>query len=273
MSAVGLVVSGLSMVAGGVLSARWNWWRRSNPGIPILMYHKVGKPPEGSKIKKLWVHPSMFRKHLAYLSDEGYHPITFKELYDLWDRGSPLPSKPVILTFDDGYANNYTEAFPVMKDFGFRGVLFVVVQTVGWNNHWHDPKTETRIPMISWTQLKDLQNAGWEIGSHTMNHPRLTTLSAEDVKFEIEKSRHIIGEFLDEISSTFAYPYGNGEDDPAVREAVRNAGYRLAAGIHAGKWTPDQFRSAPYQLPRVFVRGGETMLDFHLQITRGQSRL
>ena len=273
MISLGLIASGAGLVVGGALSARFNWWRRPHDGVPILMYHKVGDPPEGSTLGKLWVSAAMFRKQMAYLSDEGYHPVTFKDLYDHWDNVRPLPSKPVIVTFDDGYANNYTEAYPILRDFGFRAVLFVVVQTVGWNNHWHDPRTETRIPMVSWTQLKELQKAGWEIASHTMNHPNLTTLSLEDVRVEAEKSRRIIGEFLEEIPPTFAYPYGKGEDDADIRNVVKSAGYRIAVGIHAGKWTVDQIKESPYNLPRVFVRGGETMLDFHLQMTRGQSRL
>ncbi|OVE77431.1 hypothetical protein BVX98_02720 [bacterium F11] len=269
----GFWLSGLGLIAGSALSARWNWWRRLRPGIPILMYHKVGIPPQGSQLKKLWVSPQKFRKQMAYLSDEGYHPITFNDIYDHWDGIRPLPSKPMVITFDDGYANNYTEAYPILRDFGFRAVIFVVAQTVGWDNHWHNPKTEVRIPMISWAQLKELQKAGWEIGSHTMNHPNLTTLNLDKVRIEVEKSRRIIGEFLDEIPMTFAYSYGKGEDDPDIREIVKSTGYRLAVGVHSGKWPIEKFKTNPYQLPRVFVRGDENMVDFHLQMTRGQSRL
>lgn len=273
MIPLGLIVSGLGVAAAGAVSARWNWWRRPLPGIPILMYHKIGEPPEDSKIPKLWVSKEMFRKQMAYLSDEGYHPVTFQEIYDHWDGVRNLPSKPVLITFDDGYANNYTEGFAVLRDFGFRAVIFVAVQTVGWDNRWHNPATESRIPMISWAQLKELQRAGWEIGSHTMNHVDLTRVGLEEARVEIEKSRRIIGDFLDEIPPTFAYPYGKGEDVPEIRELVKNAGYRIGVGIHPGKWTLDQMRKEPYNLPRVFVRGDDTMVDFHLQITRGQSRL
>jgi len=210
---------------------------------------------------------------MSYLSEEGYHPVTFKDVYDHWDNVRPLPTKPALITFDDGYANNFIQGFPILRDFGFRATLFVVVQTVGWDNHWHDPKSEIRIPMISWAQLKELLKAGWEIGSHTMNHPNLIQLTLEEVRIEVEKSRRIIGEFLDEIPLTFAYPYGKGEDVEAIRNVVKTAGYRLAVGIHSGKWTIEKLKSNPHHLPRVFVRGDENMIDFHLQITRGRSRL
>ncbi len=272
-SLIQLVLWGLGGVGAGALSARWNWWRQTKPGIPILMYHKVGNPPPGSKIRKLWVSQKKFKNHMAYLADSGYTPILFKDLYQHWDHQKPLPGKPVLITFDDAYANNYTDAFPILNQFGYKATVFVVVQTVGWDNRWHDPKTETRIPMMSWADLKTLQNAGWEIGSHTMNHPRLPQLTDDERKFELERSRQVLGEFLEETPKTFAYPYGAGEDDEAVRKAVEAAGYRIAAGIHAGKWTADRMKESPFNLPRIFVRGDENLFDFHLQITRGRSRL
>ena len=85
------ILSGAGFLAGGALSARWNWWRPKKSGIPILMYHKIGFPPEGSKLGKLWVSPLLFKKQMAYLSDEGYHPITFKDLYESWDQNKLLP--------------------------------------------------------------------------------------------------------------------------------------------------------------------------------------
>lgn len=267
-----MILSGAVALAAGAASARWNWWRRKVDGITILMYHKVGDPPAGSQLKKLWVSEEMFRRQMAYLADKGHHAITFKDIYALWDKNIPLPPNPVLITFDDGYLNNYEKAFPILRDFGFRATLFVVVQTVGWDNRWHDPKSETRINMVSWTQLKELQKAGWEIGSHTMNHPNLQKIELKDVKIEMEKSRSIITEFLEEAPNTFAYPYGSGEDVAVIRDKAKEAGYRIAVGVHAGKWDLDGFKASPFNLPRVFVRGGETMADFHLQMTRGRSR-
>ncbi|SRR5258706_4257415 len=265
------VIGGAALL-GGAFSARWNWWRKPKKGIPILMYHKVGDPPTGSKLKKLWVSAAQFKNQMEFLEKEKYTPIIFKDLYNHWDGISPMPENPILITFDDGYQNNFAEGYPILKDVGFRATLFVVVQTVGWDNHWHDPKTEARIPMISWDQLKELQGAGWEIGSHTMNHPNLTTLEPKDVKIEMEKSRRVIGDFLDQIPETFAYPYGAGEDVPAIRASAKSAGYRVAVGVHAGKWTVGQLKSNPYNLPRIFVRGDESLLDFRLQLSRGRNR-
>jgi peptidoglycan/xylan/chitin deacetylase (PgdA/CDA1 family) len=255
------------------LSARWNWWRPSKPGIPILMYHKVGVPPEGSKLAKLWVHPDMFRRQMDYLARRGYTPIVFKDIYAFWDKQTPLPKNPVLITFDDGYANNYELAAPILKEFGCPATLYVVVQTVGWDNKWHNPESETRISMVSWSQLKELRAAGWEIGSHTMNHHNLQKIELKEVAIEMEKSRSVITEFLGERPDSFAYPYGSGADSEVIRSKAKAAGYRTAVSVHPGKWTLDGFRASPFLLPRIFVRGGEMMFDFHLQMTRGQSRL
>ncbi len=267
------VLTGLVVGSALGASARWNWWRPCKKGLPILMYHKIGNPPEGSKLKKLWVSTDMFRRQMDYLKRHHYNPVTFTDLYNHWDGIKPLPANPMVITFDDGYKNNFELALPILKEFGFRATLFVVVQTVGWDNKWHDPASETRIPMVSWDELKGLRDAGWEIGSHTMNHPRLTRLELKEATLEMEKSRRTIEEFLGTAPDTFAYPYGDGEDSVVLRDAAKKAGYRVAVGVHAGLWSVEKIKASAYNLPRVFVRGDESMFDFHLQLTRGKSRL
>jgi hypothetical protein len=152
----------LAMVALAVLglSARWNWWRSSAGGIPVLMYHKIGDPPAGSKLKKLWVSKKDFRRQMAYLLDHGHHPVTLAEIARLLDGGKPVPTKAVVITFDDGYRNNLENALPILKEFGFRAVLFVVTNAAGKDNFWHDPSNETRIPMLSWDQAKGFKSRG-----------------------------------------------------------------------------------------------------------------
>jgi len=267
-----VILIGLVSLVILAFSARWNWWRPLKKGIPILMYHKVGDPPEGSKLKKLWVSSEKFRRHLAYLKKNGYTPITFRDIYQHWDMGADLPEKPVLITFDDGYKNNFETAYPILKEFGTRATIFTVVQTVGGDNEWHNSNSETRVPMVSWEELKILKNEGWEIGSHTMTHPRLLALDVNEAGVELEMSRRVIEEHLASAPPTFAYPYGNGEDSPIMRDAVKKAGYRIAVGIHSSVWPLDRWVQSPYNLPRLFIRGDENNLDFHLQLTRGRSR-
>jgi peptidoglycan/xylan/chitin deacetylase (PgdA/CDA1 family) len=269
---ISLVLGGATTLIAAGLSARWNWWRPYKEGIPILMYHKIGSPPDASKMPNLWISTDMFRKQLDYIKRRGYTPILFKDIYAHWDGKAPLPEKPILITFDDGYENNYTDGFPILKEFGFPATLFVVVQTVGWDNAWHNPASEVRIKMVSWDQLKELRSAGWEIGSHTMNHPRLHTLTLKEAEMEMDKSRRVIGEFLGEVPDTLAYPYGAGADDPHIRDIAKKCGYRIAVSVHSGKWNLEEFKNGAYTLPRVYVRRDENMYDFHLQLTRGRSR-
>ena len=265
-------LTGAVAVVAVAASARWNWWRPKVDGLAILMYHKVGTPPPGSRLGKLWVSMAQFRRQMSHLSRHGYTPIVFRDLYAFWDHGTPLPPRPVLITFDDGYQNNHAEAFPILREFGFPATIFVVVQTVGADNRWHDPASETRIQMITWAQLKELRAAGWEIGSHTMSHSNLKKIDLTQVGPEVEKSRAAIGEALGEVPDTFAYPYGGGEDVPAIVDAIRKAGYRSAVTVRAGKWPVPKLRERPFNLPRSFIRGDESMIDYHLNLTRGRCR-
>ena len=134
----GWVLGVLGLAAAG-LSARWNWWRPAADGLPVLMYHKIGRPPRGSRLAKLWVSPDRFRWQLRYLERHGYTAVTFSDLVaDL--RGSrTLPDKPVLITFDDGYQDNYHSAYPILRELDMKANVFLVFEGVDRHNRWHDP--------------------------------------------------------------------------------------------------------------------------------------
>ncbi|MEK7288213.1 MAG: polysaccharide deacetylase family protein [Elusimicrobiota bacterium] len=254
------------LIGAGVLgvSLRWNWWRWPKNGIPVLMYHKIGASAPGSRQKSLWVSAERFEWQMKYLAERGYESVTFKDL-----SSGCLPPKPVMITFDDGYLNQYETAFPIMRRWGQRGVFYVVANGVGRENYWHNPVEEPRIPMMNSDQIKELVRAGMEIGSHTSNHHRLGGLSREEARLEIEDSKKRLEELTGEPMVSFAFPYGNGEDDPGLVEAVFGAGHRWVIGIHAGIWDHRRLRRV---VPRVFVRGDDFKIDFYLGLTRGRSR-
>lgn len=261
------------MAAGGLavlgVSARWNWWRFPAKGLPVLMYHKVGDPPEGSRLKKLWVSVEAFRWQMDYLKRHGYAALTLRRAAELVAEGRPVAPNSVVLTFDDGYRNNLENALPVLREYGFPATIYIVVNAVGRDNFWHDPVNEIRLPMLSWDNIAALQEAGWDIGSHTLTHRRLTRLSRDEAKNEIVESRRILGEKLGLAPVSFAHPYGDGADDLDLRRVVEEAGYRTASSVHRGK---ADVAASPYCLKRIFVRGDDTRWDFHLNLTRGRSR-
>jgi peptidoglycan/xylan/chitin deacetylase (PgdA/CDA1 family) len=196
--------------------------------------------------------------------------MTFFDLAALLDKGGSAPENAVVITFDDGYRNNYDEAFPVLKEFGFKAVIYLVVNALErGENFWHDPSSEVRIPMLSWKQVEEMRDYGIEFGSHTMNHPRLSRLNPAKVRDELAESRDSLREKLGYAPIAFANPYGDASDDPQAQKFIREAGYRWAVSVHQGK--ADLARE-PYCLRRLFIRGDDNMLDFHLNMTRGKAR-
>ncbi len=267
-----IAIAGTAAVVG--VSARWNWWRPIvTGGIPALMYHKIGAAPPSSELRKLWVLPDDFRRHLAYMKTHGYTSIVFSDWINAAKGIRPLPDKPVLITFDDGYMNNYDLAYPLLREFGMKGCVFLVHETIDKHNAWHDPTTEPWVKMLTWSQISEMKNSGiFEFGSHTMSHRNLAALTPEEVRWEVAESKKRLEERLDDDVVAFAYPYGSGAYAPEVRAAVTAAGYRFDFGIKQGI-CPRTYVQELGPLKRLLIRGDETILDLHLNMTRGRGRL
>jgi len=254
-------------------SARWAWWRGKKPGLCVLCYHKIGVPPAGSKLKDLWVSPERFRAHVKYLLDHGYTTLFFSDLKKAFDSGAELPAKSVLITFDDGYENNYTLAWPILKELGAKGNIFVVYNTIAKANLWHNPASEPWVNMATLAQLKEMQESGvMEYGSHTMNHPHLSALKLEDAAWEMEESKRQLEAAFGSEMCAFAYPYGDGAYAPAIRARALAAGYTFDFSFLQGKtlWPWDR---AGGPIDRLFIRRGDNNLDLALHLSRGASRL
>jgi peptidoglycan/xylan/chitin deacetylase (PgdA/CDA1 family) len=184
--------------------------------LPILMYHHIDfLPPGASKEwQDLTVSPETFEKQMEYLFQQNYQPITFRQFLDFIERGEKLPEKSLIITFDDGWKNQYDHAFPVLKKYNFPATFFIVVSQIGGNL------------FMDWKQLKELLNNGMEIGSHTMSHPNLKRVSAFQLIYEIENSKTILEKNLNYQIEVFAYPYGIFNSK--IIEVVRKASYKAA---------------------------------------------
>src|SRR5262249_10543109 len=129
------------------------------PRVPILLFHHIDQ-----QLGKWHVSPRRFEQDLAYLSKAGYHTISLDTYMDALQKGAALPDKPIILTFDDGYRDNYDNAFPLLKKYGMTGTFYIVTGRVGNKN------------FVTWDDLTAMHNAGMEIGAHTVDHPFLTRL-------------------------------------------------------------------------------------------------
>lgn len=228
----------LARVAGQVLavyqSARM---KKAVPDfMPVLMYHKIPDAPIATK-HQTFVTKDNFAQHLAYLNSRNFTPITFVD-YLQFARGerplSEFPARPIVLTFDDGYLDNYTNLLPLMRRYGYRGVLYLLGDFGVRYNQWDlaaDP-TEPRADLMDAAQKHEFVAAGWEIGAHTLSHPRLTTLPLPVAAAEIQRSKTNLETVLKTEIVSFAYPYG--ALDNAVKQAVRAAGFAFGVATDTG---------------------------------------
>lgn len=196
--------------------------------IPVITYHSIDD--SGSVVS---TSPAVFRRQMRKLSDAGYRTLTMGQFAASIASGSWPGERSLVLTFDDGFENFLTEAFPVLRDHSFSATVYLVTAQCGRFNDWAgNPPELPRSRLLSWEQVKDLSRQGIEFGSHTMRHPDLTRLDAQAVDFELSQSRAVIEETLGSKVTSFAYPFGRSND--SVRRSVRKL-YASACSTDLGK--------------------------------------
>ena len=194
--------------------------------VPILYYHRVEDhlPPAKG------VSPQTFAAQMEYLRKKNYRSVSFEQLADYFIKGLTLPSRPVIISFDDGYLDNFTQAYPILKQNGFRATIFLVSDFIGRMSEWPGDREEDVAPMMSGEQILTLSNDGFEFGGHTRSHKILSELSPEEAKKEIEEGKKVIENLLQRPIRSFAYPFG--DFNSTVIEMVREAGFAAARTVH-----------------------------------------
>ncbi|MBH8567953.1 polysaccharide deacetylase family protein [Microvirga sp. STS02] len=218
--------------------------------IPVLMYHKIPDVPLATK-HQIYVTKENFEKHLAYFKQQKLTPITFADYLKYASGELPLrefPRRPIILTFDDGYTDNYTNLLPLMQQYGYRGVLYLLGDANIRYNQWDadfDPD-EPRSEIMDLAQKRAFVAAGWEIGAHTMSHPRLTTLPLPEAATEIQRSKTALETALETEIVSFAYPYGDLNEP--VKAAVREAGFSLGVATDTGGMTIEDDRMQVFRV-------------------------
>ncbi|MEU1039728.1 polysaccharide deacetylase family protein [Streptomyces sp. NPDC005551] len=214
--------------------------------VPILMYHSVATAPNEAT-RELSVAPGAFAEQMALLRDLGFVPVTTAQLAASWRATGcpPLPPRPVLVTFDDGYEGVHRHALPVLARHGFASTLFV---STGWLRGAHDTGSALDT-MLDWDQVRALAAEQTEIGGHSHTHPRLDDLPDDALRSELLRCHEIITGELGAPPRSFAYPYGYSSR--RVRRTVREAGFSqsLAVGNALARR-----RQGPYALQRVTVR-------------------
>jgi len=214
--------------------------------IPILTYHKVALRREmGINV----ISPNRFYQHVSFLHEEGFRSVTFWDLLN----EPELPPKAVILTFDDAYESIYQHAFPILQEFGFRGVVFVIAGFVGCWNHWDINLGGIHFRHMSEEQLQEIERAGWEIGAHGATHRALTMLSGTQLEQEIRDSRCVLERISSKPLVSIAYPFGM--HNLRVRRVAGGAAFRFGCkSIRGTNSTADllQLRRIPvYQFDGI----------------------
>jgi peptidoglycan/xylan/chitin deacetylase (PgdA/CDA1 family) len=229
-----------------------------NPrSIKVLMYHRVVESDPPGRVHWTCVHTEEFRRHLQLLDHWGFTAITFDD-YRLYLTGElNLPRKPVIITFDDGYSDVYRNAFPILQEFGMKAVVFVLGNREIKKNIWDQTLGLPSARLMGDQELVELHAAGFEIGAHSMNHMRLTTLTEEEAWEEISRARMVLEILVNSPVRTFSYPYG--DVNAWVKKMVEDAGYTLACSVYSG---PPTFGVEPFENRRISIPRAISSLGF-----------
>jgi peptidoglycan/xylan/chitin deacetylase (PgdA/CDA1 family) len=227
-------------------------------GLAILNYHNVARAPEGAALTKLYVRPDELARQMRWLKRLGLRGVSLSE--GLWHLERAQARRVVVLTFDDGYVDNLSNAAPILQEFGFGATCFVVSGCLGTYNTWDAELLRVRKPLMNADELRAWLNAGFEIGAHTRSHPHLDKLVEADVDAEVAGSKADLERVTGTRIDHFCYPYGNV--NARVAERVMAAGYRSAVTTQRGLARATDNR---FLLPRVSINGGKGVLRFVLK--------
>jgi peptidoglycan/xylan/chitin deacetylase (PgdA/CDA1 family) len=208
------------------------------------MYHVISPPPASAPYPDLYVRPTDFAAQMHWLARNGFHAVTLERAYDYWRTGAPLPRKPIVISFDDGYLSQYTHAFATLRTLHWPGVLNLEVNFL-----------RPFSGMRPW-RVRNLIAAGWEIDAHTLTHPDLTTLPDARLWHEVDGSRVALRRRFHVPVDFFCYPSGRYDD--RVVSAVRLAGFLGATTTRYGLARPPDF----FRLDRIRVDGSDGVRGF-----------
>ncbi|MCY6959384.1 polysaccharide deacetylase family protein [Clostridium brassicae] len=219
----------------------------TSDNIPVLMYHSI-------RLKKdnpLMVSPKKLDEQMKYLKDNGYYTLSLDELYDYFSKGKAIPKKCVVLTFDDGYVDNYTNLYPILKKYRFKGTIFVITGTI-----------DNEKPFLTSSQLKELDSTCLDIQSHTVAHENLPKLSYRNQVKTLKNSKNFLEKKLNKKVRYLAYPYG--KFNKSTIKAAEEAGY-LMAFTTTGKWSNKS--NNLFRLNRVYINGFFDLNTFIERVT------
>lgn len=232
--------------------------------IPVIMYHRVIKDKSEGGVHGIYVTIEDFEKHLKYLKDNNYQTVTFKDLANngykhRFDRGN----KFVILTFDDGYEDNYKYAFPLLKKYGFKSIIYLLSH-LDYNKWDVDVKEnpEKKFKLMDYKMIKEMEEYGIEFGGHTKTHQKLAELSFDEAAEEIYENKVALEDKLGHPLISFAYPYGSLNKN--AKTLAENCGYQFAVATDSGDVC---FSTDLFQIRRIGIFSTNSFLTFKRKVS------
>lgn len=238
--------------------------RHGSAGIPILMYHSISGDVEehGSAYFHICTAPRVFREHVKLLSSSGYKTVGLGEAVSMLEAGNGATEKLVVLTFDDGYEDFYTEAFPILSEFGYSATVFLPTAYIGDSARRFNGRR-----CLTWNQVRELRDEGIEFGSHTVTHPQLHSVGPRQFRDELQESRWKIEGELAESVESFSYPYAFPETDRffvrQLQGTLQEAGYKRGVSTIVGKAGPTDDRLFLKRLP---ANSDDDLQFFHAKL-------
>ncbi|SHK83633.1 Polysaccharide deacetylase [Selenomonas ruminantium] len=246
---------GLGLIAFGLLVfISWLTMTPAPQGVLVLEYHHICDDI-GDDGESYAVPPADFQEQLDYLQRAGYTTITMQDFMRAKKGKQELPAKPVILTFDDGYEDNYTTLLPILEERHMNGTVYMITNSIGRKGY------------LSWNQLRDMQNRGIELGSHTANHQPLTSLEREKQIEEMKLSKLLME--WNGLKTIYTFSYPNGAYDETMPELLQENEYLTAVTGDGGLNT---FQTNPYLLQRINIpRPRLGLTEFKLRIFKAEA--
>ncbi len=196
--------------------------------IPILMYHSIAEDASAT-FQPFTVSPSLFAEHMAYLHHAGYTPLTVTQFVARRNRVDALPARPIVITFDDGFADFFTSALPILQKYSFSATMYIPTAYIGGTSRWMEHEGEGNRPLLSWQQIQEMNASGIECGAHSHTHLQLDLLSRLRANEEITLSKRILEDSLGQSVTSFAYPHGYYKAE--TQRLLYRAGYTSACTV------------------------------------------
>jgi peptidoglycan/xylan/chitin deacetylase (PgdA/CDA1 family) len=240
------------------------WWSAAT--TPILMYHAFGAPSEPPS--RYVVPVRRFARQMAWLARLRYRVVSLDEFLGPQSDHRRAPARSVVITIDDGYADNRTLAYPVLQRYGFPATIFVVTGSVGAVNDWSSGDALAGRRLMSWTDMREMQRAGVRFGAHTRTHPKLSTLPPEAARREIHDSRLELERELGTPIRVVSYPYG--DYDATTVSIAAQAGFLGGCTTRPGRNAPG---TPVHELRRTEISGTDTLVQFALKLQTGRNHV